>query len=81
MEKAATRHSLGLSRQQLQLLAQDAFRDVGVRLQERRHLDLIYNFGCHLTDDYRPGRKLLGYASFRLNGGISNPLEDWDWEL
>lgn len=60
VEKAATRHSLGLPRQQLQLLAQDAFRDVGVRLQERRHLDLIYNFGCHLTDDYRPGRKLLG---------------------
>lgn len=59
VEKAATRHSLGLPRQQLQLLAQDAFRDVGVRLQERRHLDLIYNFGCHLTDDYRPGRKLL----------------------
>uniref|UniRef100_A0A8C5LA13 Death domain-associated protein 6 n=1 Tax=Jaculus jaculus TaxID=51337 RepID=A0A8C5LA13_JACJA len=55
VEKAATRHSLGLPRQQLQLIAQDAFRDVGVRLQERRHLDLIYNFGCHLTDDYRPG--------------------------
>lgn len=59
VEKAATRHNLGLPRQQLQLMAQDAFRDVGVRLQERRHLDLIYNFGCHLTDDYRPGRTLL----------------------
>lgn len=56
VEKAAVRHSLGLPRQQLQLMAQDAFRDVGIRLQERRHLDLIYNFGCHLTDDYRPGR-------------------------
>ncbi|XP_006860423.1 PREDICTED: death domain-associated protein 6 [Chrysochloris asiatica] len=55
VEKAAARHSLGLPRQQLQLMAQDAFRDVGIRLQERRHLDLIYNFGCHLTDDYRPG--------------------------
>ncbi|KAF6364290.1 death domain associated protein [Rhinolophus ferrumequinum] len=55
VEKAAARHSLGLPRQQLQLMAQDAFRDVGVRLQERRHLDLIYNFGCHLTDDYTPG--------------------------
>lgn len=55
VERAATRHSLGLPRQQLQVMAQDAFRDVGVRLQERRHLDLIYNFGCHLTDDYRPG--------------------------
>lgn len=55
VERAATRHSLGLPRQQLQVMAQDAFRDVGARLQERRHLDLIYNFGCHLTDDYRPG--------------------------
>ncbi|XP_065741404.1 death domain-associated protein 6 isoform X1 [Phocoena phocoena] len=55
VEKAAARHSLGLPRQQLRLMAQDAFRDVGIRLQERRHLDLIYNFGCHLTDDYRPG--------------------------
>ncbi|XP_044540646.1 death domain-associated protein 6 [Gracilinanus agilis] len=55
VEKAATRHGLCLSRRQLQLLAQDAFRDVGTKLQERRHLDLVYNFGCHLTDDYRPG--------------------------
>uniref|UniRef100_A0A2K6SYG9 Death domain-associated protein 6 n=1 Tax=Saimiri boliviensis boliviensis TaxID=39432 RepID=A0A2K6SYG9_SAIBB len=55
VEKAAARHSLGLPRQRLQLMAQDAFRDVGIKLQERRHLDLIYNFGCHLTDDYRPG--------------------------
>jgi death-associated protein 6 len=36
-------------------MAQDAFQDVGIRLQERSHLDLNYNFGCHLTDDYRPG--------------------------
>ncbi|KAB1253900.1 Death domain-associated protein 6 [Camelus dromedarius] len=55
VEKAAAQHSLGLPRQQLQLMAQDAFRDVGIRLQERCHLDLIYNFGCHVTDDYRPG--------------------------
>ncbi|XP_068929532.1 death domain-associated protein 6 isoform X2 [Petaurus breviceps papuanus] len=55
VEKAATRHGLCLPRRQLQLLAQDAFRDVGTKLQERRHLDLVYNFGCHLTDDYRPG--------------------------
>uniref|UniRef100_H0Y2H4 Death domain-associated protein 6 n=1 Tax=Otolemur garnettii TaxID=30611 RepID=H0Y2H4_OTOGA len=55
VEKAAARHSLGLPQQQLQVMAQDAFRDVAIRLQERRHLDLIYNFGCHLTDDYKPG--------------------------
>uniref|UniRef100_H0XHD9 Death domain-associated protein 6 n=1 Tax=Otolemur garnettii TaxID=30611 RepID=H0XHD9_OTOGA len=55
VEKAAAPHSLGFPPQQLQVMAQDAFRDVGIRLQERRRLNLIYNFGCHLTDDYRPG--------------------------
>lgn len=80
VEKAATRHSLGLPRQQLQLLAQDAFRDVGVRLQERRHLDLIYNFGCHLTDDYRPGRTLpsgwmeASLVPCRIGTGFADPV-------
>lgn len=80
VEKAATRHSLGLPRQQLQHLAQDAFRDVGVRLQERRHLDLIYNFGCHLTDDYRPGRTLpsgwmeASLVPCRIGSGCADPV-------
>ncbi|XP_029440024.1 death domain-associated protein 6 isoform X2 [Rhinatrema bivittatum] len=55
IQKASARHSLGLAKRQMQSMAQDAFRDVGNRLQERRHLDMIYNFGSHLTDEYKPG--------------------------
>ncbi|NXK15599.1 DAXX protein, partial [Herpetotheres cachinnans] len=55
IQKASARHSLGLARRQMESMAQDAFREVGNRLQERRHLDLVYNFGSHLTDQYRPG--------------------------
>lgn len=53
VQKASARHSLGLPKRQMEVMASDAFRDVGPRLQERRHLDLVYNFGCHLTDQYR----------------------------
>ncbi|XP_072115528.1 death domain-associated protein 6 isoform X1 [Mobula birostris] len=56
MHKASTRYNLGLSQRQIQSMAQDVFREVGNRLQERRHLDLVYNFGSHLTDDYKPGK-------------------------
>ncbi|EHB06382.1 Death domain-associated protein 6 [Heterocephalus glaber] len=43
---------------ELQLTAQDAFQVVGIRIQEHRHFDLIYNFGCHLTDDFSPKASL-----------------------
>ncbi|XP_072889596.1 death domain-associated protein 6 isoform X2 [Hemitrygon akajei] len=56
MHKVSTRYNLGLSQRQIQSMAQDVFREVGNRLQERRHLDLVYNFGSHLTDDYKPGK-------------------------
>ncbi|NXF42210.1 DAXX protein, partial [Nyctibius bracteatus] len=49
IQKASQRHGLGLARRQMENMAQDAFREVGNRLQERRHLDLVYNFGSHLT--------------------------------
>ncbi|NXH49128.1 DAXX protein, partial [Dicaeum eximium] len=52
---ASARHGLALGRRQMENMAQEAFREVGNRLQERRHLDLVYNFGSHLTDQYRPG--------------------------
>ncbi|NWS79161.1 DAXX protein, partial [Crotophaga sulcirostris] len=55
IQKASARHGLGLAQRQMENMAQDAFREVGNRLQERRHLDLVYNFGSHLTDQYRPG--------------------------
>ncbi|XP_067882017.1 death domain-associated protein 6 isoform X2 [Heterodontus francisci] len=56
MQKVSNKHTLGLSQRQIQSMAQDVFREVGNRLQERRHLDLVYNFGSHLTDDYKPGK-------------------------
>ncbi|KAI3358144.1 hypothetical protein L3Q82_003145 [Scortum barcoo] len=52
--RANERHNLCLSRKQLNQIAQEAFRDTGSRMQERRHLDLVYNFGSHLTDTYKP---------------------------
>ncbi|XP_018529623.1 death domain-associated protein 6 [Lates calcarifer] len=52
--RANERHNLCLSRKQLNQIAQDAFRETGSRMQERRHLDLVYNFGSHLTDNYKP---------------------------
>ncbi|KAM8952778.1 death domain-associated protein 6 [Pelodytes ibericus] len=55
IQRASDKHGLSLSRKQMQGMAQDAFRELGNRLQERRHLDLVYNFGCHLTDTYKPG--------------------------
>ncbi|XP_041810831.1 death domain-associated protein 6 [Chelmon rostratus] len=51
--RANERHSLCLSRKQLIQMAQEAFRDTGSLLQERRHQDLVYNFGSHLTDSYK----------------------------
>lgn len=54
--RANERHKLCLSRKQLNQIAQEAFRETGSRMQERRHLDLVYNFGSHLTDTYKAGR-------------------------
>ncbi|XP_067111302.1 death domain-associated protein 6 [Osmerus mordax] len=54
VQRANERHSLSLSRKQLVQIAQMAFQETGNRLQERRHLDMVYNFGSHLTDPYKP---------------------------
>uniref|UniRef100_A0A8C5A196 Death domain-associated protein 6 n=1 Tax=Gadus morhua TaxID=8049 RepID=A0A8C5A196_GADMO len=56
VQRANQRHALGLSGRQLGQMAQEAFREAGSRLQERRHLDLVYNFGSHLTDRYSATR-------------------------
>lgn len=70
VQKANVRHSLGLPKRQMEGMAADAFREVGNRLQERRHLDLVYNFGSHLTDQYRPGERVnRGRAERRLGPG------------
>ncbi|KAG8438612.1 hypothetical protein GDO86_004973 [Hymenochirus boettgeri] len=55
IQRASQKHNLGLVPKQMEGMAQDAFRELGNRLQERRHLDLVYNFGCHLTDTYKAG--------------------------
>ncbi|XP_036371504.1 death domain-associated protein 6 [Megalops cyprinoides] len=54
VQRTNERYNLSLSRKQLTQIAQDAFRETGNRLQERRHLDMVYNFGSHLTDCYKP---------------------------
>ncbi|KAB5517976.1 hypothetical protein PHYPO_G00173770 [Pangasianodon hypophthalmus] len=54
VKRANERNQLMLSRKQEAQIAQEAFRETGNRLQERRHLDMVYNFGSHLTDLYRP---------------------------
>ncbi|KAJ0055255.1 hypothetical protein NL108_013558, partial [Boleophthalmus pectinirostris] len=52
--RANERYNLCLSRKQLVEIAKEAFRDTASRIQDRRHLDLVYNFGSHLTDSYKP---------------------------
>lgn len=74
VQAASARHSLGLPKRQMEFMAADAFRDVGARLQERRRLDLVYNFGSHLTDQYRPseccgGKGALGPRGFLVAPG------------
>ncbi|KAK3508261.1 hypothetical protein QTP70_017650 [Hemibagrus guttatus] len=54
VKRTNQRHQLMLSRKQEAQIAQEAFRETGSRLQERRHLDMVYNFGSHLTDLYKP---------------------------
>lgn len=52
--RANERHNLSLPRKQLNEIAKEAFRELATRIQDRRHLDLVYNFGSHLTDSYKP---------------------------
>ncbi|XP_042561344.1 death domain-associated protein 6 isoform X2 [Clupea harengus] len=54
VQRSNQRHCLSLSRSQLSQIAQDAFQETGRRLQDRRHLDMVYNFGSHLTDVFKP---------------------------
>uniref|UniRef100_A0A671P7F6 Death domain-associated protein 6 n=1 Tax=Sinocyclocheilus anshuiensis TaxID=1608454 RepID=A0A671P7F6_9TELE len=53
-QHANERYNLQLTRKQITQIAQEAFRETGNKLQERRHLDMVYNFGSHLTDSYKP---------------------------
>uniref|UniRef100_A0A8C4WYV7 Daxx histone-binding domain-containing protein n=1 Tax=Eptatretus burgeri TaxID=7764 RepID=A0A8C4WYV7_EPTBU len=55
VKRANEKSNLSLSIQAIRRLAEECFREVGGQLQERRHLDHMFNFGCHLTDLYKPG--------------------------
>lgn len=61
VQRVNQRHNLSLSRSQLSQIAQDAFQETGSRLQERRHLDMVFNFGSHLTDAYKPSTNTSQY--------------------
>ncbi|XP_007564352.1 death domain-associated protein 6 [Poecilia formosa] len=52
--RANKRHGLCLTAEQREEVAREAFTETGKRVQERRHLDLVYNFGSRLTDTYKP---------------------------
>nr|BAD93268.1 DAXX [Oryzias latipes] len=52
--RANERHNLCLSKSHLNQIAQEAFRETGDLLQRRRLNDMFYNFGSHLTDNYKP---------------------------
>ncbi|XP_072304316.1 death domain-associated protein 6 isoform X2 [Eucyclogobius newberryi] len=52
--RANERYNLCLPRKRLTEIAKEAFRDVASRIQDRRHLDLVFNFGSHLTDSFKP---------------------------
>ncbi|KAF5908779.1 death domain-associated protein 6 isoform X1, partial [Clarias magur] len=54
VKRTNQRNQLMLSRKQEAQIAQEAFCETGSKLQERRHLDMVYNFGSHLTDLYKP---------------------------
>uniref|UniRef100_S4RHT7 Daxx histone-binding domain-containing protein n=1 Tax=Petromyzon marinus TaxID=7757 RepID=S4RHT7_PETMA len=76
------RYNLGLSPREVHNVSLDAFREACTKLQERRHLDLVYNFGCHLTEDFKPSSDPARYdgeleAKLRRNRVVAlQHLED-----
>ncbi|XP_051925976.1 death domain-associated protein 6 isoform X2 [Hippocampus zosterae] len=54
VQLASKRHNLQLSSKELERIARKAFTDTGSKIQQRRHHDLLYDFGCQLTSEYRP---------------------------
>ncbi|XP_077363326.1 death domain-associated protein 6 isoform X2 [Festucalex cinctus] len=51
---ASKQHNLHLSSKELERLARKAFTDTGSKIQQRRQQDLLYDFGCQLTSEYKP---------------------------
>uniref|UniRef100_A0A3Q2YJF1 Death domain-associated protein 6 n=1 Tax=Hippocampus comes TaxID=109280 RepID=A0A3Q2YJF1_HIPCM len=54
VQLASKRHNLRLSSKELERIARKAFADTGSKIQQRRHHDLLYDFGCQLTSEYNP---------------------------
>ncbi|XP_077446444.1 death domain-associated protein 6 isoform X2 [Stigmatopora argus] len=54
VQLASDRHHLRLSATQLDQIARKAFADTGTKIQQRRYQDLLYDFGCQLTSEYKP---------------------------
>lgn len=57
-------------------MAKEAFREVGTRIQDRRHLDLVYNFGSHLTDSYKPGKRCNSFFKGAQSGFLKTKTFD-----
>ncbi|XP_061521346.1 death domain-associated protein 6 [Phycodurus eques] len=54
VQLASKRHNLRLSSRQQEQIARKAFSDTGSKIQQRRQQDLLYDFGCQLTSEYKP---------------------------
>ncbi|XP_048058821.1 death domain-associated protein 6 isoform X2 [Megalobrama amblycephala] len=71
VQRANERYGLLLARKQITQIAQEAFRETGNKLQERRHLDMVYNFGSHLTDSYKPSDSACVFTA--LDPALTDP--------
>lgn len=67
VQLASKRHNLRLSSKELERIARKAFTDTGGKIQQRRHHDLLYDFGCQLTSEYNPGKTRLCLAEENHN--------------
>ncbi|XP_037119802.1 death domain-associated protein 6 isoform X2 [Syngnathus acus] len=54
VQLANKRHNLHLSGKELERITRKAFTETGSQIQQRRHHDLLYDFGCQLTSEYKP---------------------------
>ncbi|XP_070531634.1 uncharacterized protein [Ptychodera flava] len=53
VRKVNRKKQMNLKPKYLNEIAADAFRTVGISLQQRREVDFRLNFGSHLTDDFK----------------------------
>ncbi|XP_071948083.1 death domain-associated protein 6-like isoform X2 [Antedon mediterranea] len=53
VRKVNTKKELHLSEREVDDIAEKSFKIIGNRLQHRREVDLAYNFGSHLTEDFK----------------------------